>query len=76
MGKTRDISRKAAAKSTRLRPGASERHDPAVIALVKLLARQAAEEEYERLLRTHASADASTQAPARSDRPPPEESAP
>jgi len=46
--------------------------DPRVVALVKLLARQAAEAEYERLLRTHLSAPQ----PARSDRPPPEESAP
>jgi len=43
--------------------------DPRVVALVKLLARQAAEAEYERLLRTHMSADISPQPP------PPEESA-
>lgn len=40
--------------------------DPRVVALVKLLARQAAEAEYERLLRTHMSAQPL----------PPEESAP
>jgi len=56
--------------------GASASPDPRLVALVKLLARQAAEAEYERLLRTHMSVDISPQAPARSDRPPPEESAP